>query len=253
MAMGIVRAATTIPALPARSVPALAFVTPPSGRAGRERCDAEHRVNLPARPRTTTLLTATGADTALITGHLGLALGTRAILTPRRDAPLLLLLGASVLPDIVDVVYAIAGVCSPFGLYSHSLPAITVLAFAAGAMAIAMTGQRGVAVAVIAVVALHAPADWITGEKVLWAGGPVTDLNLYRWPWADFLLELPIVMLGWLALKRSGVGPRWATARAVVVGLIVLQAAFDTAAPFIRHLGTERRARVCGPVATPLR
>lgn len=67
----------------------------------------------------------------MITGHFGLAYGVRAI---RKDAPLLLLLGAAVLPDMVDVAYALVGVCSPFGLYSHSLPAITVLAFVAGAV-----------------------------------------------------------------------------------------------------------------------
>jgi hypothetical protein len=41
-------------------------------------------------------------------------------------------------PDLLDGVYALARVCSPFGVYSHSLPAIAVLSVLAVLAAIAM-------------------------------------------------------------------------------------------------------------------
>ena len=50
------------------------------------------------------------------------------------------LLVASIAPDILDGVYALARVCSPYGVYSHSLPAIAVLA--AITMVLAYAGTR---------------------------------------------------------------------------------------------------------------
>jgi hypothetical protein len=178
----------------------------------------------------------------------------------RKDARLLVLLGAAVLPDVGDVVLSLARTCNPLGVYTHSIPAAAALAVLAGALALALgdaglpTGEspmpRGnwkFALGVVVIVLLHLPADWITGIKILWPGGPVFELNLYRWPWADFLLEAPLVVLAWLLLRRSGGGPRWATGRGALVALLTLQLAFDIAAPFTRHAGTERREELCGP------
>ena len=178
----------------------------------------------------------------MITGHFGLALGARSL---RRDAPLLLLLAASILPDVLDGVYAVARVCSPFGLYSHSLPAIAALAIVAAGVSGALTRRPGVALAVAAVILLHVPADWVTSSKVLWAGGPKLGVNLYRWPWADFLIELPVVVAGWFALRRSAAGPEWATRRAALVALIVLQAVFDVTTSLREPLGTRLHKKAC--------
>ena len=100
----------------------------------------------------------------MIVGHLGVALGARAL---RPKAPLVWLLAASIVPDILDGVYALAKVCSPFGVYSHSLPAIAVLA--AITMVLAYAGTRSGAIALVfgLVVLAHVPADWLTGEKAL--------------------------------------------------------------------------------------
>src|ERR1039458_7715079 len=125
----------------------------------------------------------------MIVGHLGVALGARAL---RPKAPLVWLLAASIVPDLLDGVYSLAKVCSPYGVYSHSLPAIAVLA--AITMVLAYAGTRSGAIALVfgLVVLAHVPLDWITGEKALWLHGPVVGLNLYRLPAVDFVLELPM-------------------------------------------------------------
>jgi hypothetical protein len=112
-------------------------------------------------------------------------------------------------PDILDGVYALAKVCSPFGTYSHSLPAIAVLA--AITMVLAYGGTRSGAIALVfgLVVLAHVPADWLTGENALWLHGPVVGLYLYRWPAVDFVVELPLIVGGWWMLNRTQRAPRW--------------------------------------------
>lgn len=160
----------------------------------------------------------------MIAGHFGIAFGLRAA---RRDVPLVPLLVASILPDIVDMAYAAARFCSPMGLYSHSPAAIGILACLTFAGALIATGNRGASAVLAIAVLLHAPADWITGEKLLWTNGPVVGFGLYRHPVADFLLEVPIAAIGWQALRRDARAPRWAVSGAALALLIAGQAAFD--------------------------
>jgi hypothetical protein len=180
----------------------------------------------------------------MIAGHLSLAYAVRAV---RRDAPLALLLVAAVLPDIADLTYSTLAICSVKGTYSHAYPALAVLAALAAVVAYAITKRPGVAVWAAVAVLLHSPADWITGEKYVWAGGPIIGANLYRWPWADFLVEAPLVVLGWLALRKSGAGPGYAVRRWAVVGLIALQAGMDVTIVVTRPIGTAAHRRACGP------
>ena len=51
------------------------------------------------------------------------------------------------MPDLLDGVYALAGVCSPYGTYSHSLPAIAVLSGVT--MVLAYAGTRSGAIALV--------------------------------------------------------------------------------------------------------
>jgi hypothetical protein len=165
-------------------------------------------------------------------GHIGVALaGKRA--WPL--APLWMLVIASEIPDWTDAGLCIAGVRTPvYGMMSHSIPAILVLAVTAATLAVVIEGAhptvvRSAVVAVAAMVILHTLADWLTGLKPTWPGGPMIGLGLYRWPVADFILEAAVVVLGWL-LYRSTL-PR--TARAsrasslLLASLLVLQLAAD--------------------------
>lgn len=165
----------------------------------------------------------------MIAGHLGVALAARSL---RRDAPLVWLLAAAIAPDLADGVFALVRFCSPNGSYSHSIPASVVLAGLAAGSSLILTRNRGAAAVVGAVVLSHLPLDLITGEKVLWPGGLVHGLYLYRFPIWDFVVELPVVVVGWLLLRRSGVGPSWATSVVAVAALTLLQAAADLAKPY---------------------
>jgi membrane-bound metal-dependent hydrolase YbcI (DUF457 family) len=171
----------------------------------------------------------------VIVGHLGVAFGARAF---RRDAPLVWLMAASIAPDLADGCIALARMalrndtsrflCNAFGAWTHSLPASAVLAVLMAGAALAYTHNRAAAAVIGAVVLTHLPLDLVTGLKALWPGGPVAGLFFYRFALWDFLTELPVLLLGWALLRRSG-GPRWATSIATIAGLVLIQAKADLA------------------------
>ena len=163
----------------------------------------------------------------MITGHLGVAAAVR---SGWRDTSLLWLLPASVAPDLLDIAYALVGICSPFGLYSHTVPAVALLALAVAGAAYAVTGSRQTGMAAGALVLLHIPADLVTGYKYFWPGGPLMGLDLYRRPVLDFVLETLVALGGWWLLRRDTKAPRWATVAVAAGVLVVMQAAFDTKA-----------------------
>jgi hypothetical protein len=177
----------------------------------------------------------------VITGHLGIAAAVR---SGWRDTSLLWLLPASIAPDLLDVGYALVGICSPFGLYSHTVPAVALLAVTFGGVAYLATGSRSTGLAAAALVLLHLPADMITGYKYVWPGGPMMGLQLYKRPVLDFVLESLIVVGGWWLLRRDTKLPRWATVGAVLGGLLLVQAVFDS--------GKIGKPSGCGAVSSEL-
>lgn len=160
----------------------------------------------------------------MVSGHLGIAF---AICAVRRDAPLPALVLAAIAPDILDGIYKLAGFYGELGLWSHSLPATAVLSGLAFALTFAITKRAGTAAAIALAVFLHLPADLITGEKLLWAGGPIGGLVWYEYPVADFLIEMPMAIAGWWLLRRDREAPRWATGAGALAFLVVIQVAFD--------------------------
>lgn len=160
----------------------------------------------------------------MITGHVGIAAAVR---SGWRDTSFVWLLAATVAPDVLDAAMAIAGICNPYGLYSHTVPAAALIAAVLGGAALLVSGSRQTAFAVALIVMLHLPADMITGHKIFWPGGPMIGLDLYARSLLDFLIEAPILLLGWWMLRRFGRAPRWATSVVSVVAFLVLQGAFD--------------------------
>lgn len=156
----------------------------------------------------------------MICGHLGVAYGARA---RHRDVPFAWLLGAAVAPDALDGLYALAHICSPDGLYSHSLPAMAILTVVLSAVAFFQTGRRRAAWLVGLMVVAHILPDYVTGQKLLWDHGPLFGLDLYRWPLLDFAIELPIIVLGWLMLRRAATVPRWMVSGAALAVLLIVQ------------------------------
>ena len=171
----------------------------------------------------------------MLVGHVGIALGAHALDRREEDAraPLLWLLAASFAPDLLDGVYSLARFCNPLSVFSHSLPAVAMLAVLFGVLAALHTRSVATALLVAALVVLHLPADYITGHKALWIGGPVVGLNVYRWEWLDTLVELPIIVAGWWLLRRTRFRTRWVVSGLALGALLAVQASFGIAAKLI--------------------
>jgi len=160
----------------------------------------------------------------VIAGHLGVAMAARAR-WPR--LPLLAIAVAALVPDLVDFATAALRICVEKGLYSHSLPAIAVeVVVLGGGMALWRRSPAAGAM-VAAMIVLHLAADFITGEKLLWAGGPIVGLNLYDYPLADFALETVVTYAGWRMLRASPARDALAAAPMALVLLLAGQAALD--------------------------
>lgn len=162
----------------------------------------------------------------MIAGHLGIA---GAVHAWRRDSSLAWLLGASMAPDVVDALFVVAGSCNPYGLYSHTIPAATLLAVITGAMAYFATGTRVTGILSAALVLAHLPPDYLTGHKLFWPGGELMGLGLYDHPVIDFVLEGLIVVAGWWLVRSRRPAPRWATGWPALAVLLVLQGTLDAA------------------------
>jgi hypothetical protein len=162
----------------------------------------------------------------VIAGHFGVAMAAQA---RWQRLPLVVIAIAAIFPDIIDFVTAALRICGPNGLYSHSLPAIAIEVVVLGTAAMAWWRSPGAGAMVAAMIILHLAADYITGLKVLWAGGPVVGLNLYSHPVADFALEAVVTLAGWRLLRASPARDRWWSAAMTLAALLSVQAALDLA------------------------
>lgn len=177
-------------------------------------------------------------------GHVGIALGLR---RARSAPPLWLLVAASQLPDWGDALLELSGAKAPSpGWGPHGWPLVAL-----GALGAAVIGTRaartwrGGALAALACVS-HWGADYFTGWKPTWPGGP-TDVGLgwYGHPPRDFLLESAITIIGWLLWRsslpvvaadvpaRAGALPRARLEWGLLVALLLMQLAVD--AVMARH------------------
>ena len=184
----------------------------------------------------------------MITGHFGVTgLVRSASHAKMSPAVFIALVLASLAPDIADGLYAVLGICSPYGLYSHTVHAVVLEAAIVGGAAFLATRSRVTALTFAVVVLLHVPADYFTGRKLLLPGGELVGLLWYERPVYDFVLEVPTVLLGWWVLRLSGKAPRWATSVWVLAFVLIGQTAFDVV--------SSRRGRGVKPSAcfrTPL-
>jgi hypothetical protein len=162
----------------------------------------------------------------VIAGHFGIAMATRARWS---RLPLLVIVIASIVPDIIDFTTAAFRVCGTNGLYSHSLPAIAIESIVLGIVAAFVWRSPRAGVTVASMIVLHLVADYITGQKVLWAHGPIVGLNLYSHPLGDFALETVVTFAGWRMLRMSPARDPWTSAPVLLAALLAAQAALDIA------------------------
>lgn len=134
-------------------------------------------------------------------GHVGIALAGKGY---RATVPIWLLLLATQLPDWADAAVCAAGIASPpSGMLSHSLPAVAVLSATLALLYFAVARDLAAAALVAAIVVSHAVADYATGLKPTWPGGPQIGLQLYQHPVLDFILEGAVIVIGWAIYRRS--------------------------------------------------
>lgn len=168
-------------------------------------------------------------------GHVGLALALRA---ERAAPPLAVLVLAAQGPDWIEVALEATGRAWVNPARSpHALPWVAagalVVAVVAGALAQRRRAPVGRWATLTALAyASHWPADYVTGIKPTWSGGPMVGLGLYGRPGLDLALEAMVAAAGWWAWRRalpSG-APRTrgrALAWALLAVLLLLQLAAD--------------------------
>jgi hypothetical protein len=170
----------------------------------------------------------------LYAGHVGIGLGLRRL---RWAPPLWVLVLAAQLPDWGDALLELSGTAprEP-GWSPHGFPLL-----AAGALGVGLVGWRlargwrGGAIAAAACLS-HWAADYVTGWKPTWPGGPTNvGLMWYFHPRRDFALEVAVTVVGWAlwrgTLPRPAEGRGARGRRALEWGLlallVVLQGAVD--------------------------
>ena len=134
-------------------------------------------------------------------GHVGIALAGKGY---RSTMPLWVLLVATQLPDWADAaVCSVGGASPPSEMLSHSLPAVAVLATTVALLYYATARDFPGSALAGTIVVSHMIADYVTGLKPTWPGGPFIGLELYRHPAVDFAIEAAVIILGWMIYRRS--------------------------------------------------
>ena len=131
-------------------------------------------------------------------GHAAIAMAVKG-LCPR--IPIAVLVPVAFAPDWVQWVVGLSG--RQNRMYSHSLVSVGVLASVAALAYWPWSRQPRDAVFVWLTYVSHWPADFITGIKPTWPGGPEVGLGLYAHPLADIALESGVVALCWLVYRAS--------------------------------------------------
>lgn len=131
-------------------------------------------------------------------GHAAIALLVKGL---RPRISLAVLVPVAFAPDWIAWVLDAAGHHNR--LLSHSLVSVALGAAAVGVCYWAIRRTPGDAFALALTYMSHWPADFITGLKPTWPGGPHVGLLLYEHPAADVLLESAVILLCWLVYVRS--------------------------------------------------
>jgi hypothetical protein len=132
-------------------------------------------------------------------GHAGVGIGAKWF-APR--VPLWLLLCAAYAPDIIEVSLW------PFGIHnrelSHSLISVGLGATLLALLYSALRRDGRGAICLWCVYVLHWPADFITGTKPTWPGGPMVGLNLYDHHVLVWIVDIAVLLAGcWFAARSA--------------------------------------------------
>ncbi len=132
-------------------------------------------------------------------GHAGLALYAK---TLRPRVPMAVLVPVAYAPDWIQWLLAAAGGPRNPSI-SHSLVSVILGATIVAGLYAVVSRSRADAAIVWLTYFSHWPADFVTGSKAIWPNGPEVGLNLYHYATTDVILESIVVVLCWLAYRRS--------------------------------------------------
>lgn len=134
-------------------------------------------------------------------GHVGIALGLRRV---RGGPPLWLLVVAAQAPDWGDALIELYGAKAPDpGWSPHGFPLVGLSALAAALVGARLTrSARGAGLAAMAVLS-HWAADYVTGSKPTWPGGPMVGLGWFLHPARDLAVEAAMTVVGWWLWRAS--------------------------------------------------
>ena len=184
----------------------------------------------------------------MITGHLGVAGLLRSTQGEKIGRVAFVALAvASLSPDVLDGVFVLLGSCNPYGLYTHTIFSVLLQSAVVGGTAFLVFDSRTLGLLLAAAVLLHLPADFLTGQKLMYPGGELVGLNVYERPWLDFVLEVPLVVAGWMAARRSSRQRSWTTSAWTLALVLGVQVVFDVAA----HSPRTRKPTACFRSMTP--
>jgi len=136
----------------------------------------------------------------MYTGHVAVALGARGL---RRDLPLWVLVLAAQACDWVELSLRATGMRGTASLYSHAYPLVLVAALAAAALVWIWKRSLGATLTVLIVYLSHPAADYVTGFKRLWLGGPRVGLAMTNRPSVDFVVQGMLCVVGAALYWRS--------------------------------------------------
>lgn len=142
----------------------------------------------------------------MFAGHFGIAQFGKGA---RRDLPIVLLVAAAYLPDLVR--FPLSAAIERYEIWSHSIVTVVAMGVGLGIIWLLRGGRWLDAVVLAAVCALHWPADFFTGCKPTTFSGPWLGLVSYRRPVNDLVVEGALLVGGWLFARRRGVaiGKKW--------------------------------------------
>jgi hypothetical protein len=153
-------------------------------------------------------------------GHAAIATFVKGV---RPRIKMAVLVPVAFAPDWVDWIAAACG--SHDRMISHSLLSVGIGATLAAAIYLLVTREFGDACWIWMTYASHWPADFITGIKPTWPGGPEVGLMLYDHTVWDVVLESVLIVLCWLVYRRTLTADvrRRAMTWFAPIGLIALQ------------------------------
>ena len=157
-------------------------------------------------------------------GHAALATFAKG---KRPRIPFWILVPVAFAPDWLQ--WLIEGIGHQNREYTHSLVAVGLGATVVALAYWAFTRQAIDSVALFLLYLSHWAADFITGFKPTWPGGPTVGLGIYGHPAWDLLLESALIVVCWLVYRASfsARARRSVLMLLVPIGLIGMQVGFE--------------------------